>query len=74
MISDTLAEAVAEIDYYLADPGFGYREDPALAARIERVRAAMISLSVSLDGGAAFYVRGMELSQTHQEEAKAARP
>jgi hypothetical protein len=47
MISDTLAEAIASIDEYLADPAFGYVGD--LRARIVAVRDQMEALREDLD-------------------------
>lgn len=51
MISDTLFDAVAEIDRYLADPVFAdaYSE-PDVLAEVLRVRGEMDRLRAMLDG------------------------
>lgn len=50
MISDTLFDAIVEIDRYLTDPVFaGAYSDPDLRTHIERVRGEMEALRVRLD-------------------------
>lgn len=55
MISDTLYEAVEEIDRYLSDEAFNY--SGATRARIEAVRHEMFRLRVHLDVVPAEYSR-----------------
>lgn len=49
MISDTLFDAITDIDRYLADPVFPYKDDKELCARIVALRDQMDAMRRELD-------------------------